>query len=253
MSNLFFHRVPFQGLRARKAWKGRSLELLGLTFRSPLGLGSCDSEGKQFRELARFGFSFIEIGPFKGDLALTHNILNVIEKIRQRGEKNPLLGVSIIYPDPDADNSALETSLRAASLLYDFVDYFCVVLPDNASKSILEGRFCEELLDIRLRDDSYKPVIIQIPAGFPAEFMEDTLSFAMMSGIDAIVASGSSNTRTVIDTTKGRIPVIASVAEYSEACSALKEGASLIRLDPKKGYPSGRRTIKLLKELSKCQ
>ena len=154
-------------------------------------------------------------------------------------------------------------------MLYDFVDMFVV----NISCSFTDGKqpdisylseIIDEMLETRMTLDQYKPVLLKITPDIGHSQVDEILNYALLSGIDGIVAGGATLSREGLDTkpeklekigdgrlsgaplfkknlelvkyihtqTKGRLPIIGcgGIMNPQDAAQMLEAGASLIEI-----------------------
>ena len=144
---------------------GLQREVFGIDFYNPIGLGAgLDIYGELYNDLNNLGFSFVEIGPMNAD-----GIRRAIRRIQQ-DPQNDILAACIN-----------EDYLTAFTLAYDFCDFFVIDLSTNPSTDILDP-----LLDARLAEEVYKPIVVKLPAVLPPSETEDLLDYCLMNGIDGI-------------------------------------------------------------------
>ncbi|MCR5071342.1 MAG: hypothetical protein K6A62_05395 [Bacteroidales bacterium] len=190
---------------------GLQREVFGIDFYNPIGLGAgLDIYGELYNDLNNLGFSFVEIGPMNAD-----GIRRAIRRIQQ-DPQNDILAACIN-----------EDYLTAFTLAYDFCDFFVIDLSKNPSTDILDP-----LLDARLTEEVYKPVVVKLPAALPPSETEDLLDYCLMNGIDGIETRSIEQIRHIVKYTSGRLPVISNhvIETPEQAAEALEAGASLIEV-----------------------
>ena len=190
---------------------GLQREVFGLDFYNPIGLGAgLDLYGELYNDLNNLGFSFVEIGPMNAD-----GIRRAIRRIQQ-DPQNDILAACIN-----------EDFLTAFTLAYDFCDFFVIDLSANPSTDVLDP-----LLDARLAEDIYRPIIVKLPRTLPPSETEDLLDYCQMNRIDGIESLSLEQTRHIASYTSGRLPIIANFAidTPEQAAEALEAGASLIEV-----------------------
>ncbi len=211
----FVERIP--GGRLLSRWihnnrpAGLQREVFGLPFYNPVGLGSgLDLHGELYNDLNNLGFSFVEIGPMGAD-----GVRRAIRKI-QDDPQNDILAACI-----DRD------FLTAFTLAYDFCDFFVIDITEDPGTDVLDP-----LLDARLAEENYKPIVVKLPRHIPATDINEILDYSQISGIDGIVAVSHEQLLQVISYCEGRLPVIADtgIETPEQAAAALEAGASLIEL-----------------------
>ncbi|MDY6444894.1 MAG: hypothetical protein SPK76_07725, partial [Bacteroidales bacterium] len=190
---------------------GLQREVFGIDFYNPIGLGAgLDIYGELYNDLNNLGFSFVEIGPMNAD-----GIRRAIRRIQQ-DPQNDILAACIN-----------EDYLTAFTLAYDFCDFFVIDLSTNPSTDILDP-----LLDARLAEEVYKPIVVKLPVVLPPSETEDLLDYCLMNGIDGIETRSIEQIRHIVEYTSGRLPVISNhaIETPEQAAEALEAGASLIEV-----------------------
>jgi dihydroorotate dehydrogenase len=120
-----------------------------------------------------------------------------------------------------------EDFLTAFTLAYDFCDFFVIDLSANPSTDILDP-----LLDARLAEDVYKPIVVKLPKELPPSETEDILDYCQMNRIDGIEVQTLEQIRHIVSYTSGRLPIIADIVIETpeQAAEALEAGASLVEV-----------------------
>ena len=189
---------------------GLQREVFGLDFYNPVGLGAgLDIHGELYNDLNSLGFSFSEIGPLGAD-----GIRRALSRV-QRDPQNDILAACI-----NADFAA------AFAIAYDFFDFFVI---DITSKPDLEELF-DQLLDTRMAEEEYKPIIIKLPKVISVSEIEEILDLSQLNGLDGIEARNIGQVRQIAAYTHGRLPIIANthIETPAQAEEALAAGASLV-------------------------
>ena len=190
---------------------GLQREVFGLEFYNPVGLGAgLDLYGELYNDLNNLGFSFVEIGPMG-----TEGVRRAVKRI-QEDPQNDILAACIN-----------QDFLTAFTLAYDFCDFFVIDITANPSTDILDP-----LLDARLAEETYKPIIVKLPKALPPSEIEDILDFSLMNGIDGIEARSIAQVKHIASYSHGRLPIIANthIESPEQASEALLAGASLIEV-----------------------
>ena len=191
---------------------GLQREVFGLPFYNPVGLGAgLDIHGELYNDLNNLGFSFVEIGPMGAD-----GVRRAVQHI-QEDPSNDILGCCI-----DRD------FLTAFALAYDFCDFFVIDLSEHPGTDILDP-----LLDARLAEEIYKPIILKLPKKISSTEIGEILDFSLMSRIDGIEARSLEQVRQIASFGGGnRIPIIANthIETARQAAEALDAGASLVEV-----------------------
>ena len=209
----FIERVPLGRLISRWIHNNRPVglqrEVFGLAFYNPVGLGAgLDIHGELYNDLNGLGFSYVEIGPMGAE-----GIRRALRRV-QRDPQNDILAVCI--------NQDYST---AFTLGYDFFDFFVIDLTGNPNTELLDP-----LLDTRMAEDDYKPIIVKLPKNISASEIEEILDFSLRNGIDGIEARNIGQVRQIASYTRGYLPIIANthIESPSQAAEALEAGASLV-------------------------
>lgn len=190
---------------------GLQKEVFGLPFYNPVGLGAgLDIKGEVYNDLSNLGFSFVEVGPV--DLESIKVVINHIQK------------------DPQDDILAVCISkdyLEAFTLGYDFFDFFVIDISEDPSVEHIEP-----LLEARLGEQSYKPIVIKLPDFLTAEEIESFADYSLINNIDGIEIRSLDHLNHIYTYTKGRLPLIANshIDTPERASEALNAGASLVEI-----------------------
>ena len=199
LSRLFHSNSP-QGLER---------EVFGLHFYNPVGIGAgLDRYGSLYNSLNNFGVSYVEIGPMDAD-----GVRKAVRTIQQ-DPQNDILAACIN-----------DDFLTAFTLAYDFCDFFVFDLSGNPRAEALDP-----ILEARLAEEIYKPVVIKLPKAISPEEIGRILDYSQMNGIDGIEARSIAQVRLIADYTSRRLPVIANthIESPGQAAEALAAGASLV-------------------------
>lgn len=250
-----------------------------------------DVSAKYSRHLSDMGFGFIEVGsvtplPQKGNPAprlfrlpkdkaiiarMGNNNEGVKEVINNLKTRHPsaVIVANITKNSISEGEQIVKDFGYCFSMLYDFVDMFVV----NISCSFADGKqpdisylseILDEILDTRMTLDRYKPVLLKISPDIGHSQIDEILNYAQLSGIDGIVAGGSTLKRENLATspkklenigngrlsgaplfaknlelvkyihekTKGRLPIVGcgGIMTPKNARQMLEAGASLVEL-----------------------
>lgn len=189
--------------------QGLEQEVFGLSFYNPVGIGSgLDRNGTLYNALNNFGVSYVEIGPMDAD-----GVRRALRQI-QKDPQNDILAVCI-----NAD------FLTAFTLAYDFCDFFVFDISADPHAETLDP-----ILEARLAEEVYKPVIIKLPKRISDPEIEAILDYGLMNGIDGIEARNMDQVRLIASRSARKMPVIANthIDSPGDAGEALKAGASLV-------------------------
>ena len=297
-------RIPLVAplIRARHKVRSPQLEkeVFGIRFSAPVGVAAgLDRSGEYADLFSDFGFSFIEIGSLtplpqdgearprvftlphdKAILSRTGNpnkgvqqAISVLSRRRSRKKAFPLrIGVNITAGSRSLTEEAIISDYRTSfAQMYDFADFFVVNLTDTRhpeaglqADSDLMTDVLDELLEMRLYYDSYKPVLLKVSCDLAPDLLDTVLGYALMSGIDGIVAGGPAGRSAQLTTSpqrlyeigeggisgrpafqhmletvrhiaarsKGRLPIVAcgGILSPEDAQMALEAGASLVEV-----------------------
>ncbi|MDT3365753.1 MAG: quinone-dependent dihydroorotate dehydrogenase [Bacteroidota bacterium] len=288
-------------IRAGHRVKDKSLEkeVFGIRFSAPVGVAAgLDRSGEYADLFSDFGFSFIEIGsltPLPQDVeprprvftlprdkALLSRTGNPNKGVQQaisvlsRRNPNPRtpirIGVNISANARSLTDEAIVSDYRTSfAQMYDFADFFVVNLTDSRrpdaglqADTDLMSEVLDELLEMRLVYDGYKPILLKISSDLMPDLLDTILDYALLSGIDGIVAGGPAGRSAELKTSpqrlqelgeggisgrpafqgmletvrhisarsKGRLPVVAcgGILSPEDAEMALEAGASLVEV-----------------------
>lgn len=211
----FVERIPGGRLISRWIHGNRPLglqrEVFGLNFYNPVGLGAgLDIHGVLYNDLNNLGFSFVEAGPLDAD------------GVRR--------AVNHIQNDPQDDILAacIKDDVQTAfTLAYDFFDFFVIDFSAGVDTDILEP-----LLNIRLGEETYKPIVVKLPKVISVAEIQEILDFCLMNGLDGIEARDIEQVRQIASLSRGKIPIIANthIETPAQAHEALEAGASLVEV-----------------------
>lgn len=214
----------------RRQYMSLPREVFGINFRNPLGLSGMDHNGEFFNQLSDFGFGFVSIGPFSTKDSRAA-ILSAVKTIRSAPVRTVLAVTLSRDPSHTSDEDILEDYRTPFTLLYDFVDMAIVDMYAPEPEFITD--ILDELLSLRLCYESHLPILLRIPRKLQGKALEQTLDFAMLSGIDGLIMTGLEGVKIARKITKERLPVIGSMMKKTpeEASAMLDLGADLIEVD----------------------
>ena len=216
---------------------GLEKEVFGLPFYNPVGLGAgLDVKGQVYNDLNNLGFSFVEVGPLG-----TEEIKVVINHI-QKDPQDDILAACIS-----------KDYLDAFTLGYDFFDFFVIDLSDDPSVE-----YVEPLLEARLGEQNYKPIVIKLPDFLTPEEIEYFADYSMVNNIDGIEIRSLEHLHHIHTYTKARLPLIANshIDTPERAYEALNAGASLVEIRTglvKEGPRVVSETLKYLQRMKTAQ
>ena len=191
---------------------GLQREVFGLNFYNPVGLGAgLDIHGELYNDLNNLGFSFVEIGPMNAD-----GVRRAVRQI-QRDPRNDILAACIN-----------DDYLTAFTLAYDFCDFFVM----DFSFTPFNTDILDAILNARLAEEDYRPVVIKLPKVISATEIEEIVDYSLLCGFDGIEARNLEQVRQIASYSRGILPIIANthIESPEQAREALKAGASLIEV-----------------------
>lgn len=212
----FVEKIPGGRLISRWIHNNRPVglqrEVFGLDFYNPVGLGAgLDIHGELYNDLNNLGFSFVEIGPMDAN-----GVRRAVRRI-QEDPQDDILAVCI-----NADY------LTAFTLAYDFCDFFVL----DFSTTPFSTEIVDTIMDARVAEDVYKPVVIKLPKIISNTEIEEIADYSLMNGIDGIEARDIAQVRLIASYTREKLPIIANthIESPKQAEEVLKAGASLIEV-----------------------
>lgn len=212
--------------------------LLGLTFRNPVGLAAgFDKNAVLFNELANFGFGFIEIGTVtpKGQvgnpkqrlfrLKDDQGIINrmgfnneglaiAIEQLKKNKGK-VIIGGNIGKNTNTPPENYTEDYLETFKGLHPYVDYFVlnVSCPNVSSHAKLEDAdYLEELIiavqQLNNKQEVQKPILLKIAPDLNNQQLDEIIELVAKTKIDGVIASNTSVNRDNLKASKERLQQI---------------------------------------------
>ena len=188
---------------------GLQREVFGLDFYNPIGLGAgLDLHGELYNDLNNLGFSYVEIGPVNAD-----GMRRALRRV-QDDPQNDILAACI-----NADYAT------AFTLGYDFFDFFVFDITGNVNMEIFDP-----ILDTRLAEEGYKPVIVKLPKVITSSEIEEILDFSLLNGIDGVEARSIEQVRQIAAYTHGKLPLFGNshIQSPLQALETLEAGATLL-------------------------
>ena len=207
----------------------------GLEFDNPVGLAAgFDKDASFFNEISNLGFSFVEIGTVtpKGqsgnikprsfripqDKALINrmgfNNLGVDEAVKKLKNRSGsvIIGGNIGKNTTTPNASAVVDYVYTFSKLYPVVDYLVVNVSCPNITDLHELQDKDSLLAIlsalreeRLKQDKHKPVLLKISPDLNFAQIDDVLEIIKVTGIDGVVATNTTTTRTGLSLSENEI------------------------------------------------
>lgn len=205
-------------------------ELLGLTFKNPVGLAAgFDKDAKLYNELSNFGFGFIEIGTLtpkpqdgnprkrlfrlKEDSAIINrmgfNNGGVVEAVERL--KNPstslrargvLIGGNIGKNKVTPNEEAVKDYEICFNALFDYVDYFVVNVssPNTPNLRALQDKeplteLLKALQVLNFKKPKTKPILLKIAPDLTNEQLDDIIDIVKTTKIDGVIATNTTISR----------------------------------------------------------
>lgn len=215
-------------------------EVFGVKFSNPIGLAAgFDHNGEAFRELAAFGFGFVEVGtitpqaqsgnprPRVFRLPKDNAIINriglpnrglkrTIQHLR-RPHAGTIVGCNIGKNTSTSPENAAADYLKLFRNLYEYADYFTVNIScDNACH---EGsthtreyilHILEPLFDFRRGQNQYRPIMLKISPDMSDEAIDRITDTLMSTPLDGIVATNGTHSREGLHTSRTTLDKIGS-------------------------------------------
>lgn len=199
--------------------------LFGLTFKNPVGLAAgFDKNAVLYKELANFGFGFIEIGTVtpKGQegnpkqrlfrLKADQGVINrmgfnnegleaAIEQLKKNKGK-VLVGGNIGKNTDTAPENYTQDYLECFNALHPYVDYFVlnVSCPNVGSHAKLNDKdYLEELIGAvqaaNRNFETQKPILLKIAPDLNEIQLDEIIELVATTKIDGVIASNTSVSR----------------------------------------------------------
>lgn len=215
-------------------------EILGLHFNNPIGLAAgFDKNAEVYNELSNLGFGFIEVGtitplPQAGNpkprcfrLPEDQAIINrmgfnnmgleaAVQQLKKKRKEGLIIGGNIGKNTATPNEKAVNDYVKCFKGLYDYVDYFVINVscPNIGNLQKLQNKDELELIlrsitEERRYQDVYKPILLKISPDLSFEQIDDTLYLIREIGIDGIVATNTSTSRTGLKTNAEEVKSIA--------------------------------------------
>lgn len=210
-------------------------EVFGLTFKNPVGLAAgFDKNAQYVKELASFGFGFIEIGtvtprPQPGnekprmfrlvaDEALINRMgfnnqgadvaANRLKQLRENGLDGLIIGGNIGKNKDTPNEKAVEDYLLCFDALFDVVDYFVVNVSSPNTPGLRELQEKEPLMHLlhtlQLRnnkDGISRPILLKIAPDLTDSQLLDIIDIVKGTGIAGVIATNTTIDRQGLKTT----------------------------------------------------
>jgi dihydroorotate dehydrogenase len=232
------NRIPLMGalVRALYSTHNPSLnrEVFGIQFPNPVGLAAgFDKDAKLYKELANFGFGFIEIGtvtpkPQGGNpkprlfrLRKDKGIINrmgfnnegvVAAAKRLKQNKSVIIGGNIGKNKNTPNENAVEDYLFCFDALFDVVDYFVVNVssPNTPNlRDLQEKEPLTKLLNVLQKQNEgkpkRKPILLKIAPDLTNSQLTDIIDIVKQTKIDGVIATNTTLSRDGLQSSKNVI------------------------------------------------
>lgn len=238
----FSFKIPTFSSIVKKLFKARHPALerkfWGIRFPNPVGLAAgFDKDAKLFKELADFGFGFIEIGTLtpkaqsgntkprlfrlKADEALINRmgfnndgVEAAIERLKNR-PKNVIVGGNIGKNKLTPNEQALDDYLICFEKLFPYVDYFVVNVSSPNTPNLRDLQEKEPLkrillaLQQRNREmGNTKPILLKIAPDLTDGQLNDIIEIVKEIGLDGLIATNTTIARDGLKTSFDRLEKI---------------------------------------------
>jgi dihydroorotate dehydrogenase len=227
------HNLGFSGIfRAIYKKTDTRLErnLFGLTFPNPVGLAAgFDKDAKLYKELANFGFGFIEIGTItpkpqegnpkkrlfrlKEDKAIINRmgfnnggVEEAVERLKHNpkpGEKgHVLIGGNIGKNKVTPNEEAVNDYMICFEALFEYVDYFVVNVSSPNTPNLRELQDKEPLTKLlkvlksaNSKKANPKPILLKIAPDLTNEQLLDIIDIVAETKIEGVIATNTTISR----------------------------------------------------------
>tara|TARA_R100000935_G_scaffold1439_1_gene4593 strand:+ start:151207 stop:152238 length:1032 start_codon:yes stop_codon:yes gene_type:complete len=227
------HRLGFAGI-FRSIYKitDKRLErnLFGLTFPNPVGLAAgFDKDAKLYKELANFGFGFIEIGTvtpkpqdgnpkkrlfrLKEDSAIINRmgfnnggVADAVERLKNNPKPcekgHVLIGGNIGKNKVTPNEEAVNDYITCFEALFDYVDYFVVNVssPNTPNLRALQDKepltkLLKVLKIANAKKANPKPILLKIAPDLTNEQLLDIIEIVAETKIEGVIATNTTISR----------------------------------------------------------
>lgn len=219
--------------------KSLARKVFGLEFPNPVGLAAgFDKDGKLFKELANYGFGFIEVGtvtpkPQSGNelprlfrLPKDKGLINrmgfnnegveaLVARLRQRSKGKLIIGGNIGKNKLTPNEEALSDYMICFEALFDHVDYFVVNVssPNTPNLRDLQEKepLTQLLQSLQAENDNKgepKPILLKIAPDLTDGQLDDIIEIVQNSRIAGIIATNTTISRDGLHESDKRIEEI---------------------------------------------
>ena len=232
----FVSKIPGCTFLIRKIYtlnhKKLETHLFGLTFKNPVGLAAgFDKNALLYKELANFGFGFIEIGTvtpigqlgnakkrlfrLKSDEGIINRmgfnndgLAAVIAQLKKNNGKI-IIGGNIGKNTTTAPEGYTKDYLECLNVLHPYVDYFVlnVSCPNVGSHEKLNDKdYLEELIfEVQKANDTFKsskPILLKIAPDLNKGQLDEIIDLVNVTKLDGVIACNTSTDRTGLKTSE---------------------------------------------------
>lgn len=191
---------------------------LGMTLDSPLGIyldeKHCSAGMLKFLHSSGASFVILECTDISSAITALKDIpreTNIIAHLDKHKEYS--------YQDKKKDLVA------SYALLYDFVDAFVISGFDELSDDV------DQLINIRMYNDEYRPVLMMIPDNLLYEDMDEIIAYARMSNVDGLFVSNQRLLKYAASKAPGSLTLISeNPGNINDITGVLDVGATLVCL-----------------------
>jgi len=214
--------------------------VFGLHFKNPIGLAAgFDKDGKYYKEMARLGFGFIEIGtvtplPQAGNpqprlfrLPKDEGLINrmgfnndgvdaMVERLKNGGKpKGVILGGNIGKNKVTPNENAIDDYVICFEKLHDYVDYFVVNVssPNTPGLRDLQDKkpltkILSKLKTLNDQKSNPKPILLKIAPDLTNEQLDDIVEIVADTKIEGVIASNTTIDRSGLKTSSTAVESI---------------------------------------------
>lgn len=226
---IFLRYIPFSKfiLKVIYGYDNHILEreVFGITFKNPVGLAAgFDKNGDLYNDMAKFGFSFVEIGsltlnPQPGNpkprsfrllqdeaiinrMGINNNGVRYAVEYIKNNKPNCIIGGNLGKNSNVSNSDAPGNYEKSFAILYDFVDYFtinvsCPNVKDLTKLQDIEhlSEIIDRLLALRRYFDDYRPILLKLSPDIPEKHLDDIIDLILVSGLDGVIATNTTRSR----------------------------------------------------------
>lgn len=213
-------------------------ELFGLIFKNPVGLAAgFDKNADMYKELAMFGFGFIEIGTvtpkaqdgnekprlfrLKPDEAIINRmgfnnkgVDEVVSNLKNR-DPNFIIGGNIGKNKVTPNENAIDDYLICFSKLFDYVDYFVVNVssPNTPNlRDLQEKEPLKKILFTLMTENNLKakpkPILLKIAPDLTDTQLDDIIEIVAETKISGVIATNTTISRENLKSEKTQVEQI---------------------------------------------